>query len=292
MTELYVKATAAASFICDQTPLRPETAIICGTGLSNLVDSLNPGAIRLQYQEIPHFKLPTVQGHAGEIVIGTIGPEQTPVLCVNGRLHTYEGHDIKDTVFSVRVFALMGVRNLIVTNAAGYLNPEYETGDLMVISDHLNLPGLSGLHPLKGPNEDGFGVRFPPMGDAYSHELRHKLWQVSKEIHLQRALREGVYVYVSGPSFETPAECRMLRAMGGDAVGMSTVPEVIAAVHSGIHVLGVSVLTNIASTVPPAPMEHVHSSQLDFHGHEDVLEEGRRASEDLELLITKLVTLF
>lgn len=291
MSQLYTEATAAAAFICSHTNLRPETAIICGTGLSHLSESLNVGAVRLPFHEIPHFKQPTVQGHAGEIVVGTIGPEATPVICVSGRLHTYEGHDIKDTVFSVRVFALMGVRNLIVTNAAGWLNPEYKTGDLMVIGDHLNIPGLAGLHPLKGPNEDDFGVRFPPLGDAYAHQLRHKLWEVAQQVHLQRTLREGVYAYVSGPSFETPAECRMIRALGGDAVGMSTVPEVITAVHSGMQVLGVSVLTNIASTVPPAPMEHVHSSQLDFHGHEDVLEEGRRAAEDLEMLITKLIPL-
>ncbi len=222
----FERAGLAADFIFSRTNLRPQIAIVLGSGLGAFADEFT-GATRIPYAEIPYFPRSTAIGHAGQLVIGKVGA--IPVAGMQGRVHLYEGYSAKDVVFPIRVFARMGVKAVILTNAAGGIKREFTQGRLVVISDHIN---LQGVNPLTGPNDERFGLRFHDMTDAYERGL-------------------------AGPSYETPAEIRYLRTIGADLVGMSTVPEVIAARHSGMRVLGISCVTNAAAGILDQPLNHV-----------------------------------
>ncbi|SFR06777.1 MULTISPECIES: purine-nucleoside phosphorylase [unclassified Paenibacillus] len=238
----------AADYIRAKSGIRPEIGLILGSGLGILADLIQDG-ISIPYQDIPHFPVSTVEGHEGELLLGTI--EGRAVVMMKGRFHMYEGYGPQLTAFPVRVMKQLGIQSLLVTNAAGGVNTSYEAGDLMVISDHLN---LTGQNPLIGPNDAGLGVRFPDMSEAYSRRLR----EIAKQTANQQgfSLQEGVYAGLLGPNYETPAEIVMLRTLGADAVGMSTVSEVIVARHASIEVLGFSCITNMAAGILDQPLSH------------------------------------
>jgi len=238
----------AADYIRAKSGIRPEIGLILGSGLGILADLIQDG-MSIPYQDIPHFPVSTVEGHEGELLLGTI--EGRAVVMMKGRFHMYEGYGPQLTAFPVRVMKQLGIQSLLVTNAAGGVNTSYEAGDLMVISDHLN---LTGQNPLIGPNDAGLGVRFPDMSEAYSRRLR----EIAKQTANQQgfSLQEGVYAGLLGPNYETPAEIVMLRTLGADAVGMSTVSEVIVARHAGIEVLGFSCITNMAAGILDQPLSH------------------------------------
>src|SRR5438067_3702700 len=223
-------------------------ASVLGSGLGALADSLDQ-ARGVPFSDLPGFPKATVQGHKGRLVYGKLAA--TPVLALQGRLHGYEGHDAATVAFPARVFGVLGARALIVTNAAGGSNPSYVAGDLMRITDHIN---LTGRNPLIGHNEDALGPRFPDMSRAYDPRLAEALEEAARATH--QNLRAGVYLQMNGPSYETPAEVRMARAMGADAVGMSTVPEVIVASHMGLPVCGISCITNLAAGISQHPLTH------------------------------------
>ncbi len=225
-----------------RTDHQPRVALILGSGLNALAEAVqNPDVI--PFEALPGWPVTTVEGHAGRLVIGAL--EGQEVLVMQGRVHYYEGYDMAQVTLPVRVMTRLGVEILIVTNAAGAINPEFEPGDIMLITDHLNLVGMAGLNPLRGPNLDEFGPRFPDMSQAYDRALADLARRVAAEEGVE--MREGVYVCLSGPSFETPADLRFLRTAGADAVGMSTVPEVIVARHGGMRVLGISGISNKAN---------------------------------------------
>ena len=238
----------AAAAISKQIPKRPSVGLILGSGLGEFLDELS-GSVSIPYAEIPHFARSTVIGHSGNLVFNSIG--SLPFAALQGRVHYYEGYAITDVVFPVRVLARLGIRKLVVTNAAGGINPNFAPGDLMLISDHIN---LMGTNPLTGRNLDPLGPRFPDMSEAYSRAFRALARSVAEERRI--AVREGVYVGLAGPSYETPAEIRMLARLGADAVGMSTVPEVIAAAHAGIAVLGISCISNMAAGILDRKLDH------------------------------------
>lgn len=231
-----------AEFIRARIPQAPQVGMILGSGLGGLAEAVNH-PVFLPYNEIPSWPISTVEGHAGRLVIGELEGKQ--VMVMQGRVHFYEGYSITQVGLPVRVMQRLGVQSLIVTNAAGGVNPEFVPGDLMLITDHINLPGMAGLNPLYGPNLDEFGPRFPDMSQAYDRQLLELTRQVARQAGIN--LREGIYIFLSGPSFETPADLRFLRAIGVDAVGMSTVPEVTIARHGGMRVLGISGISNKAN---------------------------------------------
>lgn len=247
----------AAESIRGQMKDKPQVGLILGSGLGVLAEEIQE-PVTSRYQDIPHFPVSTVEGHAGKLISGKL--ENKNVMVMAGRFHLYEGHDPSSVVFPIRVMKELGVETILVTNAAGGVNQSYEPGDLMVIRDHIN---LMFRNPLVGPNDPELGDRFPDMSVAYDEELRKLAHQVAKEQGF--SLQEGVYAGVLGPSYETPAEIRMIRTLGGDAVGMSTVPEVIAARHAGIRVLGISCISNMAAGILPQPLSH-----------EEVIETGNR----------------
>lgn len=226
----------------------PEIAIVLGSGLGVLKEDIENKVI-IKYKDIPGFPISTVEGHAGELIIGELSGKT--IIAMNGRFHYYEGYDIKQTVFPIRVFALLGVKNMILTNAAGGINLDYNPGDFMVINDHLSFFAESVL---RGKNEDEFGVRFPDMSEVYDKKETEKMKTIIEK-HVGIA-REGVYAYMKGPCYETPAEIRALRTLGADAVGMSTVPEAIVAKHSGIKTVAVSCITNMAAGVTNNKLTH------------------------------------
>lgn len=238
----------AAAFIKEKTSVKPEIGLILGSGLGILAELIED-AVAIPYEDIPHFPVSTVEGHVGELLIGNI--QGRPVVMMKGRFHMYEGYGPEVTAFPVRVMKEIGVEKMLVTNAAGGVNTNYHAGDLMIISDHLN---LTGRNPLVGPNEPAFGVRFPDMSEAYSGRLRSlaKTTAEAQGFNIQ----EGVYAGLLGPNYETPAEIVMLRKLGADAVGMSTVAEVIVARHTGIEVLGISCITNMAAGILDQPLSH------------------------------------
>lgn len=257
MKQVIQKIKESADYIQSKSDLKPAIAIILGSGLGDLADQIE-GSVKIPYTEIPHFPVSTVVGHAGQLIIGEL--EGQIVLAMQGRFHYYEGYPMEDVTYPIRVMKQMGIEKLIVTNAAGAVDPSFVPGDLMLISDHLN---LSGANPLIGRNLEEFGVRFPDLSNAYSQSLRSVARKVAKEENID--LKEGVYAFMSGPTYETPAEVRMVRTLGADAVGMSTAPEVIIAVHSGIEVVGISCLTNMAAGILDQPLNHdevVETSQL------------------------------
>jgi purine-nucleoside phosphorylase len=238
----------AAQFLKSKYNQTPKVGLILGSGLGVLADEIAQ-PVKIPYKEIPDFPVSTVEGHAGQLVFGVLS--DTRVVAMQGRFHFYEGYSFDKVTFPVRVMKELGVEILIVTNAAGGVNESFSPGDLMIITDHIN---NMGQNPLIGPNDSRLGARFPDMSDAYTKELRN----IAKEIaaNLKIEIKEGVYVGNTGPSYETPAEIKMLRALGGDAVGMSTVPEVIVARHSGMKVLGISCISNMAAGILDQPLTH------------------------------------
>ncbi|MDQ3805650.1 MAG: purine-nucleoside phosphorylase [Acidobacteriota bacterium] len=245
-------------------------ALVLGSGLGAFADELE-GAEAVPYAEIPGFARPTVEGHAGRLVVGRVGGADVAVM--QGRFHFYEGYALEEVTFPVRVLGLLGVKTLVLTNAAGGLNNSFTEGALIVISDHLN---LMGTNPLLGPNDERFGPRFPDMTEVYDHEYQDIAIGEAREMGLE--LRRGIYAGLTGPSYETPAEIRMLRLLGADAVGMSTVPEAIVARHMGLRVLGLSCITNLAAGVLDRPINH-----------DEVIETGERVRETFAELLRRVI---
>ncbi len=259
----------AADAVRARISQEPKVGMILGSGLGGLAESVEAPEF-VPYKDIPHWPRSTVIGHSGQLVVGSL--EGQSVLVMQGRVHYYEGYDITWIGLPIRVMKTLGIDTLVVTNAAGAVNPDYEPGDLMMLVDHINLMGMSGPNPLRGPNLDDFGPRFPDMSRAYDREYHQYARKTAQEKGFP--LHEGVYICLAGPSFETPADLRFLRTIGVDAVGMSTVPEVIVARHSGMRVLGVSGISNKAN--------------LDGNTettHEEVLEAGRILVPKLEALV-------
>ncbi|HEY3991903.1 MAG TPA: purine-nucleoside phosphorylase [Ktedonobacteraceae bacterium] len=267
---LYDQVMEAVTAIRARTQLKPTVALILGSGLGDLAREIQD-AIAIPYEDIPHFARSTVLGHAGRLLLGTLA--DVPVVVMQGRFHFYEGYSPQVLTFPVRVMRALGADTLLVTNAAGGINPLYRPGDFMLISDHINLPGLAGANPLLGPNDERFGDRFPPLAKAYDANLRAQARAVAATMP-ELTLHEGIYAMVSGPSFETGAELRFLRAVGADAVGMSTAPEVVVARHTGMRVLGMSLITNAATG---AETENVN--------HEEVLTTADAARERFVALV-------
>ncbi len=263
----------AVAFIQNRTRLVPHVVIITGSGLAALADEAT-GAVSIPYAEIPGFPQSTVEGHPGELVLGQL--EGKTVAIQRGRSHFYEGGSLPQVTFPLRVLRALGASTLIVTNAAGGINPNFRAGDMMLISDHIGLPGMAGHNPLFGPNDARLGPRFPVMAGAYDLELRQLARRLAQEHGFP--IYEGVYCWVAGPSFETPAEIRFLRIIGGDAVGMSTVPEVIVARHAGMRVLGISLVSNAAETEEP-------TGPVPAEVHQEVLAASQRAVPRLAALI-------
>ncbi|CAG8901931.1 unnamed protein product [Penicillium egyptiacum] len=314
----FERADEAVSYLRTKLPetlQKPQVAIVCGSGLGGLADTLKPESrIEFDYASIPHFPRSTVAGHAGKLVFGLLG-QKIPAVLMVGRAHYYEGHSIDQVAFPIRVFKQLQVNTVVLTNAAGGLNSEYAVGDIVLLNDvreipsklssrvskiklqHLFLAGLAGTHPLRGANEDEFGVRFPPLSDAYDLELRryvHQSWKKVVSPESKRKLHEGVYAFCGGPTYETRAESRMLRMLGADVVGMSTVPEIVTARHCGLRVLAFSLVTNkaVLSPVPRGDddlLQNKAAGELSaliaegMAGHEEVLEAGRAAAIDMQV---------
>jgi len=251
--EEYSRAEAAAKFIHRQTKQRPKIALVLGSGLGAFADEFSDAA-KIPYAKIPHFPKSTASGHAGQLVTGKV--DGVEVAGMQGRVHLYEGYSPKDVTFPIRVFSRLGVKAVILTNAAGGIRHDFVQGRLVVIKDHLN---LQGVNPLVGPNDERFGSRFPDMTNAYDKQFRE--FAVAEGNRLGLGLGEGIYAALLGPSYETPAEIRYLRTIGADLVGMSTVPEVIVARHCGIRVLGISCVTNAAAGILDQPLHHLEVLQ-------------------------------
>lgn len=269
-TDEFGRASRAAKFILSKTKLRPKIALVLGSGLGAFADEL-VSAARIPYHKIPGFPRSTVPGHAGSLVIGKSG--EVPVAAMQGRVHLYEGYSSREVAFPMRVLGRLGIRAAILTNAAGAINLDYSQGALVVIRDHIN---LQGKNPLIGPNDDRFGPRFPDMTDAYFKLYREIALREAKRLGL--GVHEGVYAALSGPSFETPAEIRYLKTIGADLVGMSTVPEVIAARQMRIRVLGISCATNMAAGILDQPLSHA-----------EVLETGERVKSQFIALLRAVI---
>ncbi|MCS7221596.1 MAG: purine-nucleoside phosphorylase [Anaerolineae bacterium] len=262
---------AAAEAIRSRTRHRPTIGLVLGSGLSSLADYVQNADV-IPYAEVPHFPVSTVEGHAGCLIVGQMaGPT---VMVMQGRVHYYEGYSLQEVTFPIRVMRLLGIDLLVLTNAAGGVNPSFRAGDLMLITDHINLIGMAGLNPLRGPNNPAWGPRFLDMSNAYDRHLRLLTLEVARELDIP--LHQGIYAGLSGPTFETPAEVRFLRLIGADAVGMSTVAETIVARHCGMRVLGISVISNAALAEPDIP---------GATSHEEVLEAGKAVAPRLARLI-------
>jgi purine-nucleoside phosphorylase len=270
MGRLLEQVEETRAYLASKTDTAPKIGLILGSGLGELADKLE-SAVAVDYGTIPHFPVSTVEGHAGRLVFGTL--EGQPVVAMQGRFHYYEGYSMQTVTYPVRVMKAMGVETLIVTNACGGMNPSFRPGDLMIIRDHLN---LTGANPLIGPNEPALGPRFPDMSRAYTPELAEYAKQTASRIGIE--VREGVYAGISGPSYMTGAELKMLRLLGGDAVGMSTVPEVIAASHAGLRVLGISCVTDMAI-----------GEELEPLTHEQVMEVASRTKPKFISLVKEIV---
>jgi purine-nucleoside phosphorylase len=268
--DLYERIMEAVGFIQKKDPRIPRVGVVLGSGLGKFAESVAEPTV-VPYSDIPHFKKAGVVGHAGRLVLGRIGPASVAVL--QGRLHYYEGHDIGDVVFPLRVLAKLGIQSLLLTNAAGGINREFRPGDLMIIRDHIN---LTGLNPLRGANDERLGPRFPDMSAAYDPAFQEIVAAALEDIGLPA--RRGVYAGLIGPSYETPAEIRMLAALGADAVGMSTVPEAICARHMGLRVAGISCITNLAAGLSAQPLSH-----------REVTETGERVKNDFIRLLSRVI---
>lgn len=278
ITYNYERVERIARFLSSKTTIKPKLGIICGSGLNGITSQMKDGQI-IKYKEIPDFPQSTVAGHDGVLVFGLLN--SVPTVAMKGRFHSYEGHAPEKCALPVRVMKLLGVEVLIVTNAAGGLNPDYNAGDIMIIKDHISLPGLSGDSPLKGHNDERWGPRFPALNRAYDVNLIKKFENCANQLNLSEGLRKGVYFMVSGPAYETVAECRLMHLLGADAVGMSTTHEVTVAVHCGLKVLGLSLITN--KTV-------MDWESVDTPNHTEVLEVAAKRAGDMELLINHFVS--
>jgi purine-nucleoside phosphorylase len=275
MENLMAKLREAADFINKKTNgLKIYAGLVLGSGLGDLAEEIENKVI-IPYKDIPNFPVSTVQGHAGRLVIGKL--EGKNVLCMQGRFHFYEGWAMDQVVFPIQVMRILGIERLIVTNAAGCINKEWKPGDLMLISDHIKI--TTAQNPLRGHNEDELGLRFFDMSRAYDPDLRGVAKKVAKEQGID--LKEGVYMFFAGPSFETPAEIRAARILGADACGMSTVPEVIAAAHCGLRTLGISCMTNMAAGILDQPLNHI-----------EVMETGLKVKKQFTALIKGVVKVF
>ncbi|MDR2840417.1 MAG: purine-nucleoside phosphorylase [Paludibacter sp.] len=264
------KIYETAEYLKKVIPSQPRTGIILGTGLGNLVSQITDKT-EIPYDTIPNFPISTVEGHSGKLIAGKLGG--VDILAMQGRFHYYEGYDMKTVTFPVRVMKAIGIENLLVSNASGGMNPTFEIGDLMLITDHIN---CFPEHPLRGKNYDELGTRFPDMSEAYNKEFLDKARKIAKEHNIK--VVEGVYVGTSGPTFETPAEYRRFGLMGGDAVGMSTVPEVIVAVHSKMKVFGISIVTDLG----------VFGKIVEVT-HEEVQQIGNSVQPKMTLIMSELV---
>ncbi len=266
----FARAEAAAKFILRKTKLRPRVGLVLGSGLGAFANEI-PGATRIDYADIPHFPRSTAIGHAGRMVIGKVA--DVPVAIMQGRVHFYEGYSMSEVIFPMRVMCRMGIRAVILTNAAGGINETFQQGCLVVLRDHIN---LQGTNPLIGPNDENFGERFPDMTRVYWKPYRAAALEEGKSLGI--TMGEGVYAALTGPSYETAAEIRYLRGIGAELVGMSTVPEVIAAAHMGIRVLGISCVTNMAAGILDQPITT-----------EEVMETGERVKADFVALIRAII---
>lgn len=260
----------SADYILSKINYQPEIAIILGTGLGTLADEIIDPVV-VDYKDIPNFLVSTVQSHAGKLIIGELYGKK--VVCMSGRFHYYEGYDFEQLVIPVRVMHLLGVKTIILTNAAGAVNTSYKPGEIMIIKDHIKLMGAS---PMRGPNMEEFGPRFFDVSDMYTEELRHVAKECAETIGMK--INEGVYYFCPGPQFETPAEIRAIRTLGGDAVGMSTVTEALTAAHCGMRVLGLSLITNMAAGVLNQPVTS-----------EEVDETGAMASNQFKEFISEIL---
>jgi purine-nucleoside phosphorylase len=272
----YENAQEAAEFIRSKYDKDIKIALVLGSGLGAFAGELE-NALKIPYEEIPHFARSTVEGHAGQLVLGEI--DGVPVAVQQGRFHYYEGYEMSEVLFPVRTFGILGVENLILTNAAGSLRTSLKQGDLMLIRDHINLMDAS---PLRGANDTRFGARFPDMTNVYSNALQaivsSEAKKIAKEKNVKPFMNRGVYCALSGPCYETPAEIHMLRLLGADAVGMSTVPEAIAARHQGMNVIGISCITNMAAGISDEPINH-----------EEVMETGAKVAEIFKELLKRVI---
>ncbi len=269
-TGIYERAEHATRIIRARTTVEPRIAIVLGSGLGGFADDFED-AVGIPYEDIPGFVRSTAQGHAGRLVIGKI--DGIPVLAMQGRVHYYEGYSLEEVTFPVRTFGLLGIKTLVLTNAAGGINVELTQGALMVLSDHVN---LMGVNPLRGSNDERFGPRFPDMSAVYAAELQELVVDEAKAIGVE--VRRGIYGALSGPSYETPAEIHLLRNLGADAVGMSTVPEAIVARHMGLEVVGISCITNMAAGISDEPINH-----------EEVIATGDRVRETFTELLRRVI---
>ncbi len=268
---LYERAEHATRVIRSRISVEPRIALVLGSGLGGFADDFEE-SVGIPYEEIPGYVRSTAQGHAGRLVIGKI--DSVPVLAMQGRVHYYEGYALEEVTFPIRTFGLLGVKTVVLTNAAGGINVQLSQGGLMVISDHLN---LMGINPLRGPNDERFGPRFPDMSAVYSPQLQEIVVDEARAIGVE--VRRGIYGALSGPSYETPSEIHMLRNLGADAVGMSTVPEAIVARHMGLEVLGISCITNMAAGISDEPINH-----------EEVMATGDRVRETFAELLRRVIS--
>jgi purine-nucleoside phosphorylase len=269
-SNLYARAEHAARTIRARTALDARVALVLGSGLGGFADEFDE-AVRVPYADIPGFAASTVAGHAGSLVIGKVG--RVPVVAMQGRVHFYEGYSLEEVTFPIRTFKMLGIDTVLLTNAAGGINVQLSEGTLMIISDHLN---LMGINPLRGPNDERFGPRFPDMTEVYSRELQETVVEEASVLGIE--VRRGIYAALSGPSYETPAEIHMLRSFGADAIGMSTVPEAIVARHMGMSVLGISCITNMAAGISDGPINH-----------EEVMEIGNRVRATFAQLLRGII---
>ena len=272
MNAIEQRIHSAANYLLQKTDIQPVMGLVLGSGLGDFCDGFEE-AVSIPFSEIPGFPVPTVEGHSGTVVIGRY--HHIPLIALRGRVHYYEGGTQQEITIPIRVMKLLGVRTVLLTNACGGINLDFHAGTLMLIADHIN---FSGANPLIGPNLDVFGPRVPDMGDIYTKSLREKVRMRVQQLGVD--LKEGIYAMYSGPNYETPAEIRMFRAMGADAVGMSTVPEAIVARHAGLQVIGVSCITNMAAGVLNQPLTH-----------SEVMETANRVKSDFVRLVEAIIDL-
>ncbi len=270
LSDLYSRVENAARTIRARAAVDARIAIVLGSGLGGFAEDF-ADSVSVPYRDIPGFVSSTAQGHVGSLVIGKV--DGVPVMAMQGRVHYYEGYSLEEVTFPIRTFKLLGIETLILTNAAGGIDVQLTQGALMVISDHLN---LMGVNPLRGRNDDRFGPRFPDMSEVYSRDLQEIVTEEARDLGI--SARRGIYAALAGPSYETPAEIHLLRSLGADAVGMSTVPEAIVARQMGIKVVGISCITNMAAGIGDEPINH-----------EEVMETGQRVRENFTLLLRRLI---
>lgn len=273
----YEQIQFVAQHILSMTSHRPRVGIVCGTGLGGLADYVINADV-IHYSQIPHFPVSTVEGHEGKLVLGIL--EGKPVVLMKGRFHYYEGYPMWKVTLPIRVMKAMGVDTLLLTNAAGGCNPDYRVGDMMIIKDHIDLPGLSGQSALVGPHDDRLGPRFLGMVNMYDKELRQLAQEIGQELGFGPCLREGTYVLTGGPTFTTVAETRLLKALGADAIGMSTVPEAVVAKHAGMRTFGMSLITDLD------PQDYDISQSAT---HQEVVQVAHSRAQDLQKIVTSLV---